>query len=107
MLSSREATAVAPVRKQYAGRPFIIAKRRKQQITQHPEYNEAREKLNALVQKYGAKYCSVSANNKGVNIKFKILKKLYFFALADDFPASVKKLGDIVFRNEERIVVAV
>lgn len=107
MRNQVEATVVAPVVKQYAGRPFVIAKKRKQQITQHPEYNETREKLNALVQKYGAKYCSVSANNKGVNIKFKILKKLYFFALAEDFPATVKKLGDIVSRNEERLPVAV
>ncbi|MDO4763531.1 MAG: hypothetical protein Q4A00_04025 [Flavobacteriaceae bacterium] len=98
MTNQVEATAVAP-KKQYAGRPFIISKRRKENITQHPKYNEAREELNGLIQKYGAKYCQVRANNKGVNIKFKILKRLYFFALAEDFPASVKKLGDLVFSS--------
>lgn len=87
-----------PATKQFAGNPFIIHKRRKKIITEHPNYEQSSEILNNLIRYYGAKYCIVGARENGVNIKFKILKRIYFFSLEEDFPKAVIKLSHLVER---------
>ena len=51
-----------------------------------------------------SKYCNVTADSKGrVNIKFKIIKRIYFFAKEANFLKSVNKLENIISRYlEER-----
>ena len=84
--------------KQFAGNPFIIHNRRKKLITEHPNYEQSAEILNNLIRYYGAKYCLVCARNNGVNIKFKILKRIYFFSLEEDFSKAVMKLSHLIER---------
>ena len=90
--------------KQFAGNPYRITQRRNKFVLEAPEFLEANEKLNALIEKYDCKYCNVTADSKGrVNIKFKILKRIYFFAKEADFLKSVNKLENIISRYlEER-----
>lgn len=90
--------------KQFAGNPYRITQRRNKFVLEAPEFLEANEKLNALIEKYDCKYCNVTADSKGrVNIKFKIIKRIYFFAKEADFLKSVNKLENIISRYlEER-----
>ena len=90
--------------KQFAGNPYRITQRRNKFVLEAPEFLEANEKLNALIEKYDCKYCNVTADSKGrVNIKFKILKRIYFFSKEDNFIKSVNKLENIISRYlEER-----
>ena len=90
--------------KQFAGNPYRITQRRNKFVLEAPEFLEANEKLNALIEKYDCKYCNVTADSKGrVNIKFKILKRIYFFSKEDSFIKSVNKLENIISRYlEER-----
>ena len=90
--------------KQFAGNPYRITQRRNKFVLEAPEFLEANEKLNALIEKYDCKYCNVTADSKGrVNIKFKIKKRIYFFAKEADFLKSVNKLENIISRYlEER-----
>ena len=90
--------------KQFAGNPYRITQRRNKFVLEAPEFLEANEKLNALIEKYNCKYCNVTADSKGrVNIKFKIIKRIYFFAKEADFLKSVNKLENIISRYlEER-----
>ena len=92
--------------KQFAGNPYRITQRRNKFVLEAPEFLEANEKLNALIEKYDCKYCNVTADSKGrVNIKFKILKRIYFFSKEDNFIKSVNKLENIISRYlEERRV---
>ena len=92
--------------KQFAGNPYRITQRRNQFVLEAPEFLEANEKLNALIEKYDCKYCNVTADSKGrVNIKFKIIKRIYFFSKEDNFIKSVNKLENIISRYlEERRV---
>ena len=83
--------------KQFAGNPYRITQRRNKFVLESPEFLEANEKLNALIEKYDCKYCNVTADSKGrVNIKFKILKRIYFFSKEENFLKSVNKLQDII-----------
>ena len=90
--------------KQFAGNPYRITQRRNKFVLEAPEFLEANEKLNALIEKYDCKYCNVTADSKGrVNIKFKIIKRIYFFSKEDNFIKSVNKLENIISRYlEER-----
>lgn len=90
--------------KQFAGNPYRITQRRNKFVLEAPEFLEANEKLNALIEKYDCKYCNVTADSKGrVNIKFKILKRIYFFSKAENFLKAVNKLENIISRYlEER-----
>lgn len=92
--------------KQFAGNPYRITQRRNKFVLEAPEFLEANEKLNALIEKYDCKYCNVTADSKGrVNIKFKIIKRIYFFSKEDNFIKSVNKLENIISRYlEERRV---
>ena len=92
--------------KQFAGNPYRITQRRNKFVLEAPEFLEANEKLNALIEKYDCKYCNVTADSKArVNIKFKILKRIYFFSKEDNFLKSVNKLENIISRYlEERRV---
>ena len=92
--------------KQFAGNPYRITQRRNKFVLEAPEFLEANEKLNALIEKYDCKYCNVTADSKGrVNIKFKIIKRIYFFSKEDSFIKSVNKLENIISRYlEERRV---
>ena len=45
--------------KQFAGNPYRITQRRNKFVLEAPEFLEANEKLNALIEKYDCKYCNV------------------------------------------------
>ena len=96
MLQNHQQNLRQPTR-QFAGNPYRITERRNKFVLEAPEFLEANEKLNALIEKYDCKYCNVTADSKGrVNIKFKILKRIYFFSKEENFLKSVNKLQDII-----------
>ena len=83
--------------KQFAGNPYRITKRRSNFILKNQNFLEADQKLKSIIEKYNCKYCNVTADSKGrVNIKFKILKRIYFFSKAENFLKAVNKLQFIV-----------
>ena len=90
--------------KQFAGNPYRITERRNHFILKDPDFLEANKKLNFLIEKYNCKYCNVTADSKGrVNIKFKIIKRIYFFSKEENFLKSVNKLENIIQKYiEER-----
>ena len=92
--------------KQFAGNPYRITERRSNFILKNANFLEADRKLKSMIEKYNCKYCNVTADSKGrVNIKFKIIKRIYFFAKEADFLKSVNKLENIISRYlEERRV---
>ena len=92
--------------KQFAGNPYRITERRSNFILKNANFLEADRKLKSMIEKYNCKYCNVTADSKGrVNIKFKIIKRIYFFSKEDNFIKSVNKLENIISRYlEERRV---
>ena len=92
--------------KQFAGNPYRITERRSNFILKNQNFLEADQKLKSIIEKYNCKYCNVTADSKGrVNIKFKIIKRIYFFSKEDNFIKSVNKLENIISRYlEERRV---
>jgi len=83
--------------KQFAGNPYRITERRSNFILKNSNFLEADRKLKSMIEKYNCKYCNVTADSKGrVNIKFKILKRIYFFSKEENFLKSVNKLQFIV-----------
>ena len=105
MLQNHQQNLRQPTR-QFAGNPYRITKRRSNFILENQNFLEADQKLKSIIEKYNCKYCNVTADSKGrVNIKFKIIKRIYFFAKEDNFIKSVNKLENIISRYlEERRV---
>ena len=103
MLQNHQQNLRQPTR-QFAGNPYRITERRSNIILKNANFLEADRKLKSMIEKYNCKYCNVTADSKGrVNIKFKIIKRIYFFAKEADFLKSVNKLENIISRYlEER-----
>ena len=105
MLQNHQQNLRQPTR-QFAGNPYRITERRSNFILKNANFLEADQKLKSIIEKYNCKYCNVTADSKGrVNIKFKIIKRIYFFSKEDNFIKSVNKLENIISRYlEERRV---
>ena len=103
MLQNHQQNLRQPTR-QFAGNPYRITERRSNFILKNPNFLEADRKLKSMIEKYNCKYCNVTADSKGrVNIKFKIIKRIYFFSKEENFLKSVNKLENIIQKYiEER-----
>jgi hypothetical protein len=96
MLQNHQQNLRQPTR-QFAGNPYRITERRSNFILKNANFLEADQKLKSIIEKYNCKYCNVTADSKGrVNIKFKIIKRIYFFSKEENFLKSVNKLQFIV-----------